>query len=440
MLRNSRVIRTFLVLMLIVVTLIGKPVFAEGETVVRVDPSPQLAKVNDSVNLSIEVDNIVNLTALELHLSFNPSVLEVVQVTNGGFVAADFTAQNTFNNTTGTIDYAIAQFSQSPAQGSGSLLNIVFRAKANGNATVALRATQAVPSGLLLSNQNGMAIQATWENGSVTVGDLTTTPSPVIPTVTKTATPTSIVATQTVTSTGTSIAQTATPTMTMTSIVQTATPTTTPMMIIPSIQTTTPTTASIITTVTQTATPTTPDSTPIDLKTTIPLGSTLGTHIVRFWESLYCIGRAYRVSPWAIADANGLWWPYIIFPSQSLLIPNVSWSPIPVGPICPAQFSTSITILSPTAIPTVTSTTASVVTPGVATAVSVTATVTPVHPTAIPATAVSASGCHAYYTVRPKDTLYHIATLYGIHYSEIARANQIADATLIYSGQQLCIP
>ncbi len=183
-------VRVYLSLIIIAASLIGTPALAQSTTVVRVDPSTALAQVNDRVNLSVKVDNVVNLTAIELHLSFDSNVLEILEVTNGGFVAADFVAQNVFDNAAGTIDYAVAQMNRAAAQGSGTLLNIAFRAKSNGNSTLNLRGTQAAPNGLLLSDQDGMAIQASWVSGSVNVGSGATpvsptavSPTPITPTV-----------------------------------------------------------------------------------------------------------------------------------------------------------------------------------------------------------------------------------------------------------------
>lgn len=184
--RKNFSVRIYLSLIIIAASLIGTPALAQSTTVVRVDPSTALAQVNDRVNLSVKVDNIVSLTAIELHLSFDPNILEVLEVTNGGFVAADFVAQNVFDNAAGTIDYAVAQMNRDAAQGNGTLLNIAFRAKANGSSTLTLRGTQAAPSGLLLSDQNGMAILASWISGSVNVGG---GPTPITPTATS---PTSV--------------------------------------------------------------------------------------------------------------------------------------------------------------------------------------------------------------------------------------------------------
>ncbi|MBI5354699.1 MAG: LysM peptidoglycan-binding domain-containing protein [Chloroflexi bacterium] len=351
--RNILTIRILLILTILATSLIGTTVFAQSGTVVRVDPVNVSAQVNDNFTVAIKVDNVTNLTAAELHLSFNPAVLEVVGTSNGGFIAADFLAQNLFDNVAGTVDYAVAQMNRPAAQGSGILLNIVFKARGNGISSIALRSTQAVPSGLILSDQNGAAIQASWTNGNANVGNTTPpTATPVTPTP---ATPTPV-------------------------------------------------------------TPTSASPTPVTPTPTTPAGGTLGTHVVRWGETLYCIGRAYGVSPYAIASSNGIWWPYVIFPSQSLTIPNVVWSPIPTGPVCPKQFTATA---SGTATPVPTS-----VTP------TPTGTATPVPP----------SGCRATYTVVAGDNLFRIGLRYGVSYTEIARVNNIPNPRLIFVGQQLCIP
>ncbi len=137
----------------------------------------------------------------------------------------------------------------------------------------------------------------------------------------------------------------------------------------------------------------------------------LGNHTVKFGESLYCIGRAYQVSPWAIAQQNNVMWPYTIFPNQVLQIPNVRWFNIPTGPVCTAQFTPP-----PLATPT----------PG---------------PTPTPApTATPAPACRAQYTVVPGDTLTSIAARYNSTIWAIGQANHILNLNLIFPGQVLCIP
>jgi LysM repeat protein len=138
---------------------------------------------------------------------------------------------------------------------------------------------------------------------------------------------------------------------------------------------------------------------------------------VRWGESLYCIGRAYGVYPWSIAEKNGIWWPYWVFPGQVLTIPNIAWPNTPAGPVCSRQFSP--TAAPPTLTPTPSATSSGPI-------------LTP--------TPTSAVSCRAYHVVRSGDTLYRIGLTYGVPYMDIARANNLANPRLIYVGQRLCIP
>ncbi len=167
MLRTVMTIRIWLVVALTFLML-GTSCAPSG-TVIKVEPSVSPVKVNDTVKVPINVENIANLTAIEIHLSFNASVLEVVELNDGDFIKADFVVQNTFDNAAGTIDYAVAQINHAPANGSGTLCEIVFRAKASGNSPISFRETQAALAGALLSDSNGTAIQVSLTNGNVSV-------------------------------------------------------------------------------------------------------------------------------------------------------------------------------------------------------------------------------------------------------------------------------
>ena len=65
----------------------------------------------------------------------------------------------------------------------------------------------------------------------------------------------------------------------------------------------------------------------------------LGSHTVQSGESLYSIGRVYGVDPVAIAQANGISYPYTIYKGQVLKIPPVKWTSIPAGPVATGQFT-----------------------------------------------------------------------------------------------------
>jgi LysM repeat protein len=303
------------------------------QALVRIDPADINVNVNDTFNLFVKVDNATNLSILELHLSFDPNILEVKQLINGGFLAADIVAQNTYDNSAGTIDYTIAQNGRAPAQGGGTLLTIMFRAKNSGTVNVNKRATQSAPNGVILADLNRTSLPATWTGGKVTV-----------------------------------------------------------------------------------ATPPTPPNPPVINR----------IHVVRWGEWLYCIGRAYKVDPWTIAQQNGIWLPYVIFPGQQLSIPNTPWTNMSAGTACQPQFS-----VAPQPVPPAPTTPSPVVTVIV---------VTPVPSTPVPATPIPSYSCRVTYVVNRGDTLYSIGRMYGISYEEIARVNSIANPRLIYNGQRLCIP
>ena len=115
-------------------------------------------RVGQSLTITLQAENVSNLTAAEAHLSFDPAVLEVVALQPGDFLQPDFIVQNVFDNTAGTIDYAVAQIGQPAAQGSGALLVIEFRVRAAGDSPIRFRATPAATLGALLADSDGNAI------------------------------------------------------------------------------------------------------------------------------------------------------------------------------------------------------------------------------------------------------------------------------------------
>ena len=142
--------------------------------------------------------------------------------------------------------------------------------------------------------------------------------------------------------------------------------------------------------------------------------------IIAYWtvqpgQTLYCIGRYYRVSPWAIASVNYIPWPYWIYPGQVLAIPNAPWYNIPPGPVC----YPGVPNVTPTPPPGATPTPP----PG--------ATPTP------PAPPV----CRYYHYVQWGQTLSGIAWYYRTTIQAIMYVNpSITNPNLIYAGSTLCIP
>ncbi len=120
----------------------------------------------------------------------------------------------------------------------------------------------------------------------------------------------------------------------------------------------------------------------------------LGYHVVRPGETLFCIGRAYGVDPWAIASQNTIVNPSRIYPGMHLAIPD-AYRALPPGPRCTPQFGP---------------------------------------PRPPPCT------CTTYYTIQRGDNLARIGVRFGVSPWRIAECNNIYNLNYIRTGDTLCIP
>jgi LysM repeat protein len=59
------------------------------------------------------------------------------------------------------------------------------------------------------------------------------------------------------------------------------------------------------------------------------------TYVVKAGDTLFSIGRLYNVNPYAIAAANNIPYPYIIYPGQQLTIPTGGTVPPGSTPVPP---------------------------------------------------------------------------------------------------------
>lgn len=134
----------------------------EGSSV-RLEPSSVTLEPGETQEVSVVVYGVEDLAGIEFHIVFNAEAVEVVdadpstegvQISDGGFLSADFVAQNQADNSTGTIDYAVARMAPNEtANGDGSLAVITFRAReGGGDAMVELQ-------DVLLANSDGLPIE-----------------------------------------------------------------------------------------------------------------------------------------------------------------------------------------------------------------------------------------------------------------------------------------
>jgi LysM repeat protein len=147
------------------------------------------------------------------------------------------------------------------------------------------------------------------------------------------------------------------------------------------------------------------------VQTTFAQSGALGQHTVRRGETLFCLGRAYRVDPRAIAEANNLRPPYRLSVGQLLTIPAVRWERVPGGPTCAAQFSSPYVTGGGPA------------------------------PASTPAAQPSgATGSGLRHVVRSGETVYCIGRAYRVVPNAILRANGLTANRRIFPDMVLTIP
>jgi LysM repeat protein len=328
------------------------PASAQGGAVLRLQPNPASVAVGGTTAVQVIVENVTSLGGVEILLTFDPALLQVVdadagaagvQVTPGPFLTGGSVVTNTAELADGHVHFS---YGGANASGNGVIATVNFLGVAAGTSALTF-------GGWNLLNTGAAIIATTVQNGQVVVSAATDTPTPTnTPTVTNTPT------------------ATGTPTGTPTS---TNTPTNTPT------GTLTPT---------RTATPTATAS--------ANCSAVLGYHTVQRGDTVYSIGRAYKVQPTAIARCNNLVNPSLISVGMRMTIPNVTWSSIPPGPAARPQFGNSTPLPQP--------------------------------------------ACRFQHTVQRGENLFRISLRYGVSMWTIANANSIYNLHYIRTGQVLCIP
>lgn len=392
---SGKLVRIILLVGMLLTALPGASM-AQGTSAI-VNPTSATVAIGGTTTVSIRIEGVTDLYGAEVHLTFSPGIVQVVDAdgdaTNGVQVATGdifggknaFNALNAANNSTGTIDYAISLLGE-PAgvTGSGSLLNVTFQGASQGLSAVGFVT-------VMLASRAGGQITATTVNGTINVASASSpsaTPSPTatVPTSTPTATPT-----------GTTQVQ--------------------------------------------------PTATPTKTSTTAP--DTQCTYVVKWGDTLYSIAPRYGTTVSVLVSLNGLANPNYIYVGQTLYLPCGAVTPVPptTTPVpggCNGFYYTVVAGDTLYSIANRYGTTLQAIT-----AVNYIPNVNYIYvgqklciptgqpgPTPTPQT----GGCTAYYTVKAGDTLIGIAATYGTTYWAIAMANNISNPNLIYPGTTLCIP
>ncbi len=173
-------------------------------------------------------------------------------------------------------------------------------------------------------------------------------------------------------------------------------------------------------------------------------------HVVQRGETLYRIAQHYNLTVESIASFNNIADPTNIQVGQRLLIPTngATQSDVPAAHVVQAgETLKSIATLYGLTVEDLASRNniTNVDRIFVGQVLNIQAT-TPPTPSPIPTVAqatlqdVSGEAPSLIYTVQGGDTLFRIATRYGLTVNDLVRANNVTDPTVIYSGQQLIIP
>lgn len=315
-------------------------VAAETSTV-RLTPATQAIGVGQSATVTLRAENVESLYGYQVELSFDPAVLQVVdadaaktgvQVSLGTFLQPDFVQQNNANNTTGRITCVVSQLAPtSPVTGSGDLLTVTFQGLANGQSTIGF-------ADLKLAKSDGTEIVATTQTAQITVG--TPTQPTATPTATQTATPTSTTPTATPTGTPPTSTPTPTPTATLQpgqTVIYVVRSGDTLYSIARRFGTTVQAIAQLnnisnpsrIFAGQQLLIPREANVTPVP--TTPPSGST--TYVVQRGDTLWAISRRFGTTVQAIALLNNIPNPSLIYAGQRLTIPGGGTTPPPATQI-----------------------------------------------------------------------------------------------------------
>jgi hypothetical protein len=148
------------------------PSAATGVTVVRFDLPAMPVAAGSVFAVKVQLDNVSGLAGDEVHISYNPAILEVqdadpsragVQVKLESFLKPDFVAQNLVESDEGRVSFAAVQLPPNrPVSGSGVLATIAFKAKTGGSSPLTFDT-------VLLSGENGTSIKYTVQNSQVVV-------------------------------------------------------------------------------------------------------------------------------------------------------------------------------------------------------------------------------------------------------------------------------
>lgn len=142
------------------------PATPRGSPLLQFSPAQSQATVGSQVTVAIQMTDVTNVFALACQLHYNPAVLQLVQVRDGGFLSGDaktVALAHVEDATSGSSEITI---SRSPGaggmSGGGTIAVVTFLAKAPGTSALTL-------SRMVARDPNGTIMPTQTESGGVVV-------------------------------------------------------------------------------------------------------------------------------------------------------------------------------------------------------------------------------------------------------------------------------
>jgi len=171
--------KTLIILLLLVLILAGTFIATsagvENGVILWLNPAYALVNTGTSSGLTLQLDSATNVYGIQLEMTFDPAVINVVgsTLTPGSCPAPDFVLYNTADNGTGDISYVVTQLSPTAPCNGGDVAEIEITCVAPGETTVSITSS-------IISDPNGLPIPHTTQNGSVYCGDISAVYLPMI--------------------------------------------------------------------------------------------------------------------------------------------------------------------------------------------------------------------------------------------------------------------
>ena len=115
--------------------------------------------IGDTFTLDVRAENVIDLAGWQFDIAFDSAILQAIEVSEGDFLKSDggatFFRRGGVDNTNGKITgFSAARTTTGGASGSGSVFQVTFKAKSEGETKIALQnflfgsaAKESIPAG-----------------------------------------------------------------------------------------------------------------------------------------------------------------------------------------------------------------------------------------------------------------------------------------------------